>query len=64
MTMLVAGAFYGMLMLAAGVAIGEALAERRRMNSDQIIHDEWDAACRVCTSRDMPQSGTSGSRDE
>ena len=63
MTLMIAGMLYGLIMLAAGVAIGEALAERRYMDSDQLIHDEWDAACRVCTSHDMPQSGTSESRD-
>ena len=63
MTLLVAGMMYGVIMLAAGVAIGEALAERRYMDSDQLIHDEWDAACKVCSTSDMPQSGTSGSRD-
>lgn len=56
MTMLVAGTLYGMLMLAAGVAIGEALAERRHRNAEQLIHDEWDAACQVCSTCDMPRT--------
>ena len=60
MMLLVAGMFYGLLMLAAGVAVGEALSERRHQIAEQCIHDEWDAACRICATGDMPRTRQSG----
>jgi methylmalonyl-CoA mutase N-terminal domain/subunit len=43
-------------MFAAGIAIGEALSERRARNAEQIIHDEWDAACKTCHTCDMSRT--------
>jgi len=46
MTLLVAGMLYGLLMLAAGVASGEALAERRWQRDIEATN------CQECPVRD------------